>query len=161
MIDNGPNELAPPVALPYAGAVTGIFRDAVIRTCDGEAEGEPDEGIAGVAWVIRRRAEWDPPTWWGSNLYRVCHMAAQFSCWDPKSPVYQRIIRLVESEPQYQRIAEIVDGVLNGSVADPTGGATTYKRTGTHASWDNAVAHMVPIIIGRHSFYKLEPHAHA
>lgn len=155
------NDFTPSPAKPYEGAISGIFRDAVIRTCYGEADGEPDEGIAGVAWVVRRRAEWEPPAWWGKNLYQVCHLHAQFDCWNPGTKDYQRTIALPETDREYLRIAKIVDGVLSGSIPDPTGGATTYKRTGTHASWDTAVAHMVPTIIGHHSFFKLEPHAHA
>jgi N-acetylmuramoyl-L-alanine amidase len=147
----------PLVPTPYRGVIAPAGRQAVIRTCYGEADGEPDEGIAGVAWVIRTRAEWPTPEWWGHTLYGVCHRPEQFDCWIPGSEDYTRTCALHESDPQFKRIAKIVDGVLAGTIADPTAGGTHYKVTGTQASWDKAAAQVPEVIIGSQSFFRLGP----
>lgn len=152
--------LAPvPAAAPGALVVSPADRDTAIRTCFGEADGEPDEGIAGVAWTIRTRSTWPEPVWWGFSIYGVCRKRMQFDCWIPGTADYERTMKLSSSDPQYLRIAAIVAGVFAGTIADPTAGATHYKRTGTKASWDKAAAQVVPRIIGHHSFYRLGPYA--
>lgn len=139
--------------------VTPAGRDAVIRTVYGEARGEPDEGKAAVAWVIRNRAGWQPPAWWGATLYGVCYRPMQFSCHNENDPNASICKLLREDDPAYITIMRIVNGVLDGSIADPTGSADHYKVTGTKASWDTSAAKVPEIVIGRHSFYKLGPHA--
>ena len=142
---------------PYTDVIGGAGRDAMIRTIYGEARGEPPEGKAAVAWVIRNRAE--EPSWWGNTLYGVCYRPYQFSCHNENDPNAQICKLLRETDPAYQLIAGVVQGVLAGSIDDPTKGATHYKVTGTKASWDKSAAQVPEIIIGRHSFFKLGPHA--
>lgn len=113
--------ILPPLPLtptPYKGVISPAGREAVILTTYGEADGEPDDGVAGVVWVIRTRAEWPKPEWWGYTLYGVCHRPEQFDCWLAGSTDYTRTCALKDADPQYQRIAKIVDGVLAGTIAD-------------------------------------------
>lgn len=142
---------------PYAEIVGPAARDAMIRTVYGEARGEPDEGKAAVAWVIRCRAE--HPAWWGATIYRICYARMQFSCWNDNDPNSKICRMLPESDPAYLAITPIVAGVLAGTIDDPTKGSTHYKVTGTKASWDKSAAQVPEIIIGRHSFFKLGPSA--
>lgn len=139
---------------PYAQIVGPAARDAVIRTVYGEARGEPDEGKAAVAWVIRNRAE--HPAWWGATLYRICYQRAQFDCWLPNDP-NSKICRLLsESDPGYIAIGKIVDGVLAGTIEDPTKGATHYYRAGTPApKW--SMGRTPDATIGHHAFYNVGP----
>jgi N-acetylmuramoyl-L-alanine amidase len=140
--------------------VTPEDRDEMIRTVIGEARGERPIGQAAVAHVILNRAA--TPAWWGKTITEVCRHPYQFSCWNKSDPNCSLLEGLHPDASIYKQIAGIVDVVLNVDIAvlpDPTGGATHYKVTGTPASWDAAAAHVEPVIIGRHSFYKLGPHA--
>lgn len=141
-------------------AYSSVDRDALIRTVFGEARGEPKEGQAAVAHVAVTRAGYEPPAWWGKTLSAVCLAPYQFSCWLAGAD-RNHIDDLCSTDDGYQVIATVVDGVLNGLLPDPTNGATHYKVTGTKASWDASCERLglVPTIIGRHSFYKLGPHA--
>lgn len=144
----------------FTGIISFAGRDAMVRTIYGEARGEPDEGKAAVAWVVRNRVEWPgQPLWWGSSLYGVCYRPYQFSCHNENDPNAQICKLLREDDPAYIAMGEIVDAVLAGTIEDPTGGATHYKVTGSKASWDTSAAKVPEIVIGRHSFYKLGPHA--
>lgn len=136
---------------------TPAERDELIRNVWGEARGEPDSGRAGVAWVHVNRAA--TPSWWGHSLGEVCLKPFQFSCRNAGDPNLPKLLALDPDGADYLSIARIVDGVLHGTIADPTGGATHYEVTGTRASWDKAAAATTPVVIGHHSFYKLGPSA--
>jgi len=128
-----------------------------------EAEGEPDEGKLGVAWVIRNRADQ-----WKQELRQVILAPRQFSCWNLD---YQ----VVASRRLAQSIGMPVvgcwraaAGVLWRLLTDPTEGASHYLNVeATKAararhdlpSWAadpedptrvNQAA--VRIVIGRHTF---------
>ena len=131
--------------------------DIMTRTIDGEAENQPELGQIAVAYVIKTRAEWDPPEWWGHTISEVCKKPWQFSAWNP-GPDCDRINALDPGSTRYQNLYNIAQLVLAGTVPDPTNGGTHYKVRGTRASWDAAVAGMVPVSIGAHDFYRLGPH---
>lgn len=132
--------------------------DTATRTIDGEARGEARTGQQAVAWVIRNRADWSPSAWWGKTITEVCKRHWQFSCWNG-GPDTDHINALDPTSLEYQGISQLAKSVFDGLVDDPTNGATMYKVTGTTASWDNAVANIEPVIIGRHSFWRLAPDA--
>lgn len=139
--------------------MTVVIRDddTATRTVWGEAEGEPEEGQIAVAWVIRNRAEWKPPAWWGTDVLSVCHCRLQFSCMNPGTLRHAKIEMLDDTDPMYRSIRQLVEGVFNGEISDPTFGCTQYKVTGTKASWDRAVDGHDPVVIGKHSFWRLSP----
>src|SRR5574337_1556755 len=151
--------------LRYAMLYTAVDLDKTVRTVDGEARGEVQEGQAAVAWVVRNRATWDEVLdpghpeheWWGVSPATVCTHPWQFSCWNG-GPDTDHITSLLEDSQEYQAISVIVDSVFTGTTPDPTRGATTYKVAGTKASWDNAVAGVPPKQIGHHLFWRLSPH---
>jgi N-acetylmuramoyl-L-alanine amidase len=130
------------------------------RTVWGEARGEGDAGQTAVAWVIRTRVEWNPPSWWGISISGVCHAHAQFSCWNPDDPNAARLAGPVSELEGYGDIFAIVSGVMIGGIPDPTGSATHYVRRGTPASWLAACRALgvKPVSIGHHDFYALGPH---
>lgn len=137
--------------------VDAVDRDAMCRTVWGEARGEDIKGWAAVAHVILNRAR--TPAWWGVDVWGVCHQPMQFSCWNPDDPNFLKIVNVRPRGGDLSFISITVDKVCDGLIADPTGGATHYKVTGTPASWDKATVGIAPVIIGHHSFYKLGPHA--
>lgn len=136
--------------------------DIAIRTVVGEASDQGAAGMTAVAWVIRNRAEWAPSAWWGDSVVTVCKKHAQFSCWRPElggkpNADCERIAAMREDAAEYLSARYVVLAVMDGTLPDPTGGATTYKVRGTKAQWDVAVSGMSPREIGAHDFWRLSP----
>jgi len=106
-------------------------RVAVALTVDAEARGEPDEGVAGVAWVIKNRA-----AQWHQTPQAVCLAPWQFSAWWLSDANSARLFKAAEavvmgatpgiSDPDWLRVANICNRVLTGTLPDPTDGATYY-----------------------------------
>jgi N-acetylmuramoyl-L-alanine amidase len=135
--------------------VTSLDLDAATRTLDGEARGEPLLGQQAVAWVIRTRATWQPPAWWGHTVAAVCLHPYQFSCQNPTDPNYAVIHGLATTDPKYQALYAVVNSVMTGAVDNPVPNATHYKVVGTAAAW---AQNQVPAqVIGHHEFYCLTP----
>lgn len=135
--------------------------DVMIRTLSGECRSESHTGKVAVAWVIRTRAQWMPPAWWGHTVGKVCLKKSQFSCWSDaewNANNKAHMIGLKVNDTEYLDLSRVCTEVLFGEVIDPTGGATHYKVTGTPAKWDSSVANLHPVAIGHHSFYRLGPH---
>lgn len=134
--------------------------DAAVRTVYGEARNQPFEGQVAVAFVIRNRATWDPPSWWGHRVAAVCRHPFQFSCHNVGDPNGAVIAALSDTSLLYTALMNgVVKPVMAGVILDPTDGATHYKVRGTQAEWDKAIAGIAPICIGVHDFYRLGPHA--
>jgi hypothetical protein len=134
--------------------------DALVRTVDGEARGEPLIGQQGVAWSVVNRVYLWPGAWWGTTLYDVCHHHEQYDCWMP-GPDFIHCSTLDASGHEYGGIYTLLYSVLNGMTPDPTGGATMYKVTGTPAEWDGACERLrlKGVILGRQTFFALPPNA--
>lgn len=130
--------------------------DTMALTVYGEARGEVALGQAGVAWVIKRRA--DNPRWWGKGgVTSVCLAPSQFSCWDPADPNSDVLADVgTLTVPLYRSIRVLCEGVLCNEVPDPTKGADHYcvTKIADKTKWARG---KVPVqIIGNHSFYRLE-----
>lgn len=129
--------------------------DKAVRTVWGEARGEGARGWIAVAWVIRNRAEWSPPAWWGHTVSDVCLKPWQFSCWLASDPNATKIKALSDTDPTYLAIKAAVVAVFDDKTPDPTGGATNYEVVGTNAKW--ATGRTPSATIGHQSFYVLPP----
>lgn len=130
--------------------------DVMTRTLWGEARGEDDEGVLGVAWTIRNRA--DNPRWWGTDIESVCLKRWQFSCWNPTDPNYPYMIgRRNIPSGQYIRCREIALQALQGTQPDPTFGATHYHVKGMKNPPRWRLGADVSAIIGHHVFYRNVP----
>lgn len=139
--------------------------DVTTRTTYGEARGEPLGCQRGVIWTIRTRATWDEVLspghpereWWGTSPAKVCEHPWQYSSWNRNDPNYAKLLDLPRSDREYVALRTLVLNVFSGGIADPSRGCTTYKRTGTAASWDKAVDTTPPIVLGHQSFWRLSP----
>lgn len=141
-------------------ALTDNDLDAAVRTVYGEARGEPFAGQVAVAWVIRNRATWEPPAWWGHTVSAVCNKPYQFSCHNANDPNCRIVQALSDNNLVYLTLLHgVVEPVMAGDIPDLTLGATHYKVRGTKASWDKAVEDIEPVSIGAHDFYRLGPAA--
>lgn len=138
-----------------------------------ESEGEPEDGIVGVAWVIRRRAlDWKQG-WHGAILgpdlsaYADARPFETISAWNNDYMVRAkaRLASVVDATPFWRAAA----GVLWDLIPDPVGGASFYLnpeitlkiRKGTFPSWAADPANpkklneaKVTATIGRHLFLR-------
>lgn len=100
----------------------------VARTLWGEARGEPDDGKAAVAWVIRNRAS--RPRFARALVGKagaaaaVCQAPWQFSCWNEGDPNRAKLLMLKPADMANEM--QIARLVLDGAIADPTIGADHY-----------------------------------
>src|SRR5687767_3242386 len=95
-------------------------RDLIIRTVLGEAANEPDDGMQGVAAVIRNRVK--AGRYGGDNPIGVIMAKGQFEPWMTQGG-RSRMFSYVPDSPIYQRAAAAVDNVFTTG-ADPTNGST-------------------------------------
>lgn len=120
-----------------------------------EASGEPDEGKAAVAWTFINRMQLNPKRY-GRTVAAVCLKRYQYSEWNDDAGDNANLLRGAEAsddEPVMQDCLSIMGGVLNGSIADPTGGATHYFADYIAAPpWAEGAT--LCCKIGHHSFYK-------
>lgn len=103
------------------------------RTLAQECRGEPPDGQAAVAWVIRNRLKAGQ---WGKTLASVClwnrHVKGggqvfQFSGWREEDPNFAYAVDLPDADPVLLGMRALILKVMaaDGS-ADPTGGAMSY-----------------------------------
>jgi len=137
----------------------------VAATCFLEAEGEPDDGILGVAWVIRRRAiDWKAG-WHGAILgkdlqaYGDGRPFEAFSAWNDDYVAQARARLAAASEISAIPCWRAAAGALWDLLPDPVGGASFYlnvpltrkiRKGGTLPAW--FAESKVTCTIGRHTF---------
>lgn len=66
---------------------------------------------------------------WGSNLASVCLAREQFSSWNTSDPNRQWLASAQNGDPALLTAAEVLKEAVNGSVVDPSHGATHYYST--------------------------------
>jgi N-acetylmuramoyl-L-alanine amidase len=98
--------------------------DILARTMWGEARGLGRDGMAAVGWVVKNRAA--KPCWWGHDIAGVCTKAAQFSCWNASDPNRAKLLAVTAADTGFATALAVADGIVAGSVPDPTNGATHY-----------------------------------
>lgn len=145
-----------PIAKPTKSALDPRSRELAVRTVLGEAASEPDEGMAGVAAVIRNRV--DAGRYGGNDVARVVTARNQFEPWNTQEGRSRMFAYSPDSEP-YKRAAAAVDRAFGEERYDPTGGMTHFYSPTAQAalgrqppSW--AQGEGSPI--GRHTFYAPE-----
>ncbi len=133
-----------------SGAPQGNARDLAIRTIYGEAGGEPAQGQAGVASVLKNRLASGQ---YGNDMQSVIMAPKQFSLWNAGDPAGDSARRLDPNSAAYQKIGGIYDGVMSGQIADPTGGATHYYNpSAASPAWGPQLAKQNDVTIGNHRF---------
>lgn len=119
---------------------TPADRQYLLRTVLGEAARQPGDGQAAVAHVILNRMKKR-----GANDVRsIVTAKSQFEPWSSPEG-RQRMMSYKAGDPAYDQASQIVDGVLSGQIADPTGGADHFlnaeivrqRRGGSLPSWAN------------------------
>ncbi|OWK42211.1 cell wall hydrolase [Fimbriiglobus ruber] len=124
--------------------------DVLARTICGEARGEGNQGMQAVANVVLNRVA--KPGWWGATVKGVCLKPYQFSCWNLGDPNRAVILNLDTDYAIYNDALGIASGVIDGSLPDITGGATSYFAKGTpEPKW--AAGKNPCAVIGNHIFF--------
>jgi spore germination cell wall hydrolase CwlJ-like protein len=136
--------------------VTDKDRDVLARTIYGEARGEGMAGMIAVGWTIRNRVnDGKDKSWWGEGYAGVCQAPYQFSCWNKNDPNYPY---LSGAKPipaaEFAKCKAAAIAVIDGTMADPTGGATHYYAATMPRppAWTGVATKTV--VIGQHIFYK-------
>lgn len=135
--------------------------EVLTATIWGEARGQSLLGKQGVAAVVNNRAEYAKthhrPQFGDGTLRSACLASWQFSSWNPSDPNRSKMLSLDLSEPDevLQDCIDTAQATIDGTLVDPTEGATFYKVTTLPwpASWGPEVPPLV--VIGAHSFYNL------
>lgn len=120
-------------------------------TMIGEARGEGDTGMIAVGNTVMNRVALKK--WFGLTPAEVCLKPYQYSCWNLNDPNRVYLNGLTVTDPVIQHISPLAQDLINGSIADLTGGATHYYARGTPMPpWAEGI---VPCItIGNHFFFK-------
>jgi spore germination cell wall hydrolase CwlJ-like protein len=124
---------------------------ALALTMIGEARGEGIEGMKDVGHTVMNRVE--HPSWRGDTILVVCLHPWQYSCWNDNDPNKAYLDGLEETDELYQQAAGIAEDLIQGTLSDPTDGATYYYRIGsTEPAW--AIGKTPCYSSGNHVFFK-------
>ena len=126
-------------------------RDVVAMTILGEARGEGEAGMYGVACVIAQRVINRNKT-----AKEVCLQKGkriwQFSCWDERDPNRKKLPTLLKTH-QHAAYAKMLATNINNLQHSYVGNADHYCHVNTHNYWTRT---STPIkVIGKHKFFKL------
>ena len=124
--------------------------DILARTIVGEARGEGDIGMQGVANVVLNRT--NIGGWWGDTITTVCQKPYQFSCWNENDPNRAIIEALDDTKSIFRDALAIAGKVISGELPDITNGATHYFAKGIPLP-DWAQGKTPCATIGHHIFY--------
>ena len=98
--------------------------DILARTIWGEARGDGRVGMEAVASVVLNRVA--DPGWWGRDIVSVCQTPWQFSCWNKNNPNREKLLAVTGSDHSFTTALAVADAAVTGTLADTTGGATSY-----------------------------------
>ncbi len=116
-----------------------------------EFSGEPVEAQQGGACSIRNRV--NKPGWWGVDYQTVICKKYQYSSMTATQDA--NLVRWpIATDTSWQSCMEIAQAVHDGTLADVTGGATSYYADSiAPPSWVSSMTFTVKL--GRTLFYKL------
>lgn len=98
--------------------------EALAKTAYGEARGEKDpRSRLGVMYSVVNRQRGSRK---GKTLWSILHEAHQYNTWDPNDPNKAEIDKFGPGHPSYDPYVQEAQGVLSGSIPDPTGGSEHY-----------------------------------
>lgn len=155
--------------------------DALALTMFAEAAGDQAEGGSSVeervavGCVIRNRVH--TKNRWGKTFRAVCLARKQFSCWNPGTDANHvrlmllagRVAGIVAGpavdDPIFLETVYLALGIIDGTILDRTGGATSYyapkamKPAGAKPAWvflngRDGPEHRPTAVIGSQVFYR-------
>lgn len=132
------------------------------KTLWGEARGEGNLGIKGVACVIMNRVNADfgndnKPDWWGEGVRNVCLKPKQFSCWNDGDKNRPLLLAVDEKDAVYKQCLAIARRAMDGNLKDVVRGADHYFDRRSPKAPDWSVGRVPVASIKHHIFYRLRP----
>lgn len=128
-------------------------QEIMARTAIGEARGEGPLGMQAVMWTGLNR--FNAKKWFsGATIAGTFLKRLQYDCWMPDDPNYSIIANMSPDAGTLLAAALTWSmGIINGSISDPTGGATHYFSDSiSPPNWVQSAEFTVKI--GRQSFYR-------
>jgi spore germination cell wall hydrolase CwlJ-like protein len=119
----------------------------------GEARGESKEGKIAVAWTVKNRVL--ARKWWGKTWANVILGRWQYSCFWEKVP--SKMLRSPlkhDTQAVWDDCVGVAEGVYDGTIPDPSDGATHYYEIHMKVAPDWAERLEYKEQIGNHKFYK-------
>jgi spore germination cell wall hydrolase CwlJ-like protein len=156
--DANPYEAAGYVLRPHSGSVAKLGvptelpvllndaeKDLITRTIWGEARDQSFNGMVAIAEVVltRMRA-------FSCSAEKVIKAKKQFSCWNPKDPNRQKMLRLNKQSKGYKLAWRAMEAALAGSNSKALG-ASHYHTKQVKPKW--AAGQKTVAVIGSHHFY--------
>lgn len=125
--------------------------------CWREARGETLDAKIAQCWSVKNRVL--KPSWWGHDWKTVILKPWQYSSFNANDPNSEKWPE--DGSEAEEQCIQIAESVINGSIEDPTNGATNYydtsiefpKAWGSESEWENTLD------IGHFRFWKLKPPA--
>ncbi|MBN8542718.1 MAG: cell wall hydrolase [Alphaproteobacteria bacterium] len=125
-----------------------------------EAGGESDQGLAGAAWVIRNRTNFE--TEWPRTIEDVVTRRLSNGVYEYSPMADGAFARIRASSPDgsaaYERAERIAEQIYNGQLPDPTHGATFFEASSLPDSWMGSEVRRGNlernIVIGGHDFFR-------
>ena len=168
--------MTPELELQIKGLLSNL--DALALTMIAEAGGDWREGGSSVeerlavGAVVRNRVQTKKR--WGTDFRSVCLAPRQFSCWNAGTdPNHVRLMAMAERltlgvptpDPLFMETAYLAKGLINGTILDRTGGATSYyapaamKPAGSKPFWvflngKDGAEHVPTAVVGSQVFYR-------
>lgn len=119
-----------------------------------ESRGEVYAAKQGVACTILNRV--NLPRWWGNSINGVILKPEQYSSFNHNDPNVSKWP--APSDPAWADCVDVADKVLNGELADNTGGATSYfdnSLANNPPYWAKDGSNVKTLSIGNLNFWKL------
>jgi N-acetylmuramoyl-L-alanine amidase len=119
-----------------------------------ESRGEVYEAKQGVAWSVVNRV--NLPRWWGHSVNGVVLMPDQYSSFNRNDPNATKWP--IPADPAWVDSLDVATKVLSGTLADNTGGATSYydnSMTLNPPFWAKDGSNVKTVSIGNLNFWKL------
>lgn len=132
--------------------------DILARTIWGEARDQGQAGMQAVAAVAVNRVKFAIARggryWWGNDIVSVCLRPWQFSCWNANDPNRTKLEMVDGSDRHFAVALEIAAKAIQGTLGDPTNGATHYHNpsiVGLPSDWGEQPQQVASL--GDHDFY--------
>ena len=112
--------------------------DTLARTLWGELCRPSLPALEALAWVVLNRAHLGrqrPDGRWPDTVARVCLQPGAFAAWEPATAGDVAAATVSEADPAFVLCRRVAWAALDGSLADPTGGATLFHREADPPRW--------------------------
>ena len=93
------------------------------------------EAVAAVVMNRVAAAKAQGGHWWGDSVGAVCLSPDQFATWAPDGPMRQAAIAVTPADPVFAVCRRIARRAMEGTLDDPTGGATRYHAEDAGPDW--------------------------